>query len=200
MLGDPHEGTITRPLHKMRTETFNKLVKGEVAVHFSNLTREARQGLFASCWNLSPNESEALWRLYAGATEGVAIQTTYQSLVGAIDSDDRFFIGKITYIDYDSEMFPHGNFFYPAMHKRRAFSYENEVRLIRSDFEFVSEGTPPAESHRLGIDLETLVHAIYVNPYSPAWYADTIRWIVAKTSPSLAEKVHWSKMKAEPLY
>lgn len=200
LLGDPYEGTIPRPLHTMRTESSKKLGAEGLIQHFANLTKQVRQSLFASCWNLSPDESEALWRLYAGTNEGVAIQTSYQSLADLVGADEHLFVGKVTYIDYELETFPHGNIFYPAMYKRRAFSYESEIRLIRTDFDSTLDASPPPSNHRLRLDLETFVQSIVINPYSPGWYEDAIRWLVAKTSDSLAGRVYSSKMKVGPLY
>ncbi len=43
LLGDPHEGTTPRPLHKMRTETFAKLGAGKANETISNMVKETRQ-------------------------------------------------------------------------------------------------------------------------------------------------------------
>ena len=72
-----------------------------------------------------------MWRLYCPGNNGVAIQTSYSKLVETIASDLELYIGRVTYIDYDSQGFPLGNFFYPVMHKRVSFAHEQEVRLVK---------------------------------------------------------------------
>ena len=39
-----------------------------------------RQRTFVSCWNASDHESHALWRIYCGSSDGVALQTTFGKL------------------------------------------------------------------------------------------------------------------------
>src|ERR1022692_4031575 len=60
------EGRRPKPENAMqRSERINKLW---------------RQRTFVSCWNASDHESHALWRIYCGSPDGVAIQTTFSRL------------------------------------------------------------------------------------------------------------------------
>ena len=43
-----------------------------------------RQQTFVSCWTVSESESHALWQIYCGNKEGVAIQTTYDRLKNSL--------------------------------------------------------------------------------------------------------------------
>lgn len=167
----------------------------------STLNQRVRQACYVSCWALSPFESEALWRLYTSDADGVAIQTTYQALVDVVKPDSDLYVGKIGYLDYETEWFPNGNLFYPVMHKRRAFAHENEVRVLKLKHDYI-----PFES-ALGplgllvpIELESLVQAIYINPYAQPWYAKAVEAVVDKFAPELRSRIHWSRMKNEPLY
>lgn len=51
---------------------------------------------YVNCWNLCDYESKALWRLYGSAGDGVAVCSTYESLVDVMREDENLFLGKIT--------------------------------------------------------------------------------------------------------
>jgi hypothetical protein len=165
------------------------------------LNQRIRQACYVSCWALSPFESEALWRLYTSDADGIAIQTTYQALVDVIEPDSDLYVGRIGYLDYETEWFPNGNLFYPVMHKRRAFAHENEVRMLKllhSHVPLESPIGPPGL--QVPVDLESLVQAIYVTPYAQPWYAEAVEAVVERFAPALRPRIRWSRMKNAPLY
>jgi hypothetical protein len=150
---------------------------------------------------MSPYESEALWRLFAGDKGGVAIESSYGELVGIAKLNDELYVGCVQYIDYEREWFPDGNLFYPVMHKRRAFGHECEVRLVMMSVPHAANHKPvgPPGLHAK-VDLDALVKGIYVNPSAEEWYADAVTAVVEQLAPGLKNRVSWSKMKAAPLY
>ena len=164
--------------------------------------QKERRLLYVNCWYLGNLESEAMWRLYCPGNNGVAIQTSYSKLVETIASDLELYIGRVTYIDYDSQGFPLGNFFYPVMHKRVSFAHEQEVRLVK--IKVPDNLGLPQEFCPLGISidwpLEPALEAIYVDPYAPEYFYDVVRSVVRRVAPNLEDRVLWSPMRATPVY
>ena len=46
--------------------------------------RKLRERTFVSCWTASNSESHAMWSVYCGSSEGVAVQTTLQKLKASV--------------------------------------------------------------------------------------------------------------------
>src|SRR5262249_35734789 len=106
-----------------------------------SLFREAeRRSTFISCWNLSDEESAALWGLYVPPSGGVAIRSSYRRLTecfGPLDPQPTdgdgvqlIYIGRVAYMNYETTWMPEGNAFWPYLHKRHSFSFENEIRAL----------------------------------------------------------------------
>lgn len=92
---------------------------------------------FINCWSLGEYESAALWRMYVPPEGGVAIRSTFRRLIKCLlpseeDKDpgmgNTVFMGRVHYIDYERDLIPEGNSFWPFVHKRRSFEFEQEVR------------------------------------------------------------------------
>ncbi len=117
------------------------------------------------------SESEAMWRSTAQEiSNGIATQTKlYPSSVKSVANDfPELYIGKVTYIDYETQEFPAGNFAYPAMHKRMSFAHENEVRLDKlkpQKHSRLKKLNDPGL--RLSGPLEPTMEVMYCNPYAP---------------------------------
>lgn len=167
-----------------------------------------RQGLLrcahASCWRHGA-ESAAMWRLYCGVGDGVAIRTTFAKLRESI-TDPDVCVSLVAYKDYQTERFAvHRQSYHPAIHKQRAFEHEQEVRVLRfreKDFE-AAGGNPDfrlPNDWSSEWDIDAAVDSIVVTPYSPAVYLPTVREAIRRLSPALAEKVAPSELGAEPLY
>ena len=53
-------------------------------------------------WHENETESDAMWKLYAGHGEGIAIRTTYHSLRESLIGKEVVSIEKVEYVDYDT--------------------------------------------------------------------------------------------------
>lgn len=201
LLNDPHEGSFPRTLVNARNLSLEREgFPQQMLSHIIAMGQQVRKACYVSCWAMNEYESEALWRLYGGGREGVAIKSKYQALVDSISNDDRLYVGCVRYIDYETEWFPDGNVYYPVMHKRRAFAHEHEVRIVKMSPGLQGpEVTDPA-LFKVPIDRNSLIEEIYVNPYSQEWYAEAVKSVVGKFAPTLAARVKWSAMKGTPLY
>jgi hypothetical protein len=158
LLSDIYEGSNPRILVERREKLLSDM--GDVLPQVQALAQRRKKATYVNCWNLSDYESETLWRLYGADGDGIAIRASYQSLVDIIESDDQLFVGRVQYIDYETEWFPGGNFFYPIMHKRRAFAHEQEVRFVKLLPEFARQGAldgPPGIT--VPIDIDKLIQA-----------------------------------------
>lgn len=201
LLNDPHEGSVSPLGAAIRGQQLRQLGGDQLATQFSQIMQQNRLSLFVNCWHLGNAESEAMWRLYCPGNNGVAIQTTYAKLVQSADSDPFLYVGCVTYIDYESQVFPSNNSLYPVMHKRISFAHEKEVRLVKSLSSLQGlTPTPSPPGMMVGWPVEPTIEAIYVNPYAPEYYYDVVRAIVRRIIPVLESRVLWSKMRAAPAY
>src|SRR5690348_8918219 len=95
-----------------------------------------RKSISINCWYANSYESAAMWKMYAGVGDSIAIRSSVGRLQDALSKDSRrVFIGKIKYIDYRKDSIELGNIFSPYLRKRKSFEHESEVRLILWSFQ-----------------------------------------------------------------
>ena len=170
---------------------------------------QRRKGLlrsaYACCWRYG-HESDAMWQLYCGRDDGVVIQTTYAKLRDSItDPDVR--IAVVNYIDYETEAFAqHSTYRDPAIHKRVAFDYEQEVRLLRCvDDDFRNAGQNEKFSAPLYWEMQWptidgIIDQIVVHPRLGERYFRIVQSAVGRVSSVLANKVQRSRLSHIPTY
>ncbi len=160
-----------------------KLVKSGV-----NMTQAVRKILFANSWSMSDTESPALWHQYARESKGVAIQSTYQRLVDCFNGTDlEVHIGSVRYVDYGTDLVPDKYIFTPALHKRKAFEHERELRALivkaphRPDGSTLDmETAEKVKGIDVPVDLGTLAERIFVSPDSPDWFLFLVKEATAR--------------------
>ncbi len=152
---------------------------------------------FVSCWHASAIESAALWRIYGGVEGALAIRSTIGALQEAfpsmLESGSDLLISqdvrRVQYIDYRTAHPYLNDLAGPLCYKRQAFSFEQEIRVIRQelptgpspregqpDGRAILIGPPPEDSGRqVAVNVEQLVEAVYLAPSSPAWLLPTVR-------------------------
>jgi hypothetical protein len=199
-LNDPHEGSTPKLLAALRDQEFRQLGADQLVVDLPKINEQSRRSLYVSCWHLGDGESEAMWRLYCPGSNGVAIQTSYRKLATSVDYDPFLYIGRVTYIDYETQGFPLNNLFYPVMHKRLSFAHEQEVRVVKTLSEFWGPARPSPEGIEVPWSIEKTIEAIYVNPYAPEYYYDAVRSVVKRIAPNIEAHLRWSQMRAAPVY
>lgn len=200
-LTDPYEGSLTAKTIEGIDSFLRKHGSKNGWAEMSNFYRQNQATTYACCWHANEQESEAMWRLYCGQGNGIAIQTTYANLVNAIENEPEVYIGCVQYIDYEHAWFPDANAFHPVMHKRLAFAHEREVRLVSSPSTFrASQVTAKPESVSIPWDSSTKVERVYVDPYAREYFFDAVQTIVNAIEPSLSSRLIWSQMKAAPLF
>lgn len=195
-LPDQYEGSITSNTAK-GIKLFLKQISADKSwEHILQSYLRAKTTMFVNCCYASNYESEAMWQLYCGPTQGVAIQTSYTTLVDSIKEEYETYIGLVSYIDYEKVGFPDSNLYYPIMHKRIAFAHENEVRLVKeyqgSDYNNIPNGVT------IKWDPVNRIQAIYIHPYAPRYYFESVRIILEKISSKFVQKLKWSQIKSIP--
>ena len=173
----------------------------------SEVIEHARSGLrrqtFVSCWHANNVESEAMWRLYCGSHDGIALQTTYEKLDASLPR--WVHLGQVKYLDYENDKEPPKDTLALLMRKRQAFEHEHEVRALI----WPKTSPPGPRPDRVG-DNESVINLpwsarehlerIYVSPYAEEWYRDVVVAVLEKFAPDLVGRLQWSHMRGVPLY
>jgi len=220
LLGDPFEGAVTKP-HFEREEAKAKSGDPWAAV----LRPVRRQGTdrfleYACCWHASSVESAAMWKLYASENAGVAIVSSPERLVEAVDlTPFAGTLGPVEYLDFDNdEMVIHRQApprpplkAIQGFTKRKSFEHEQEVRgmidgrglvlqvltkMNRLDPSELKEKMPPGVA--VNIDLGVVVGAIYISPLAQSCFRQVVEMMAERCG--LKERVRASTLNGEPLY
>lgn len=203
LFSDPHEGSITRPCSE-------KLAKDSHLLQHAEWRKLIRENVFINCWRLGNEESEAMWQIYCGRNQGVAIQTSYHRLKESIPTDAKLGVGVVSYLDYQTDDMPNYHVYTPVLHKRKAFEHEQEVRIVCSMVSYQSNDFPSPSAvigqdgkivgMRLPWSAESVVEKICINPYADQWYRDVVEETVKIFAPALASRTEWSQMRSDPCY
>jgi hypothetical protein len=113
-------------------------------IPFEEFDRDFRRRLlrhryahFVNCWHMSDHESDAMWKLYALAKSGIAIQSTVGDVKECLRPHNS---GRVIYYDPSHDVRsptifgPHDILF-----KRNAFSWEQEYRFWLDDDELLAK-------------------------------------------------------------
>lgn len=164
---DPFEGAVAVLPHDWPIDPrYGELENADKA--FEELRRLTK----ISCWHCADYESDAMWKLYAASSKGVAVRTTAARLQAALHpfrlapdyGEEEPFWGRIRYVHLHAERLRVGmeeRFFM----KHRAFEWEREFRVaisVRMAEEF---GVPvPAAGIDVPFDPAVLVESVYLGP------------------------------------
>ncbi len=147
-------------------------------VSFEEFDRDFRMRLlrhryahFVNCWHLSDHESDAMWKLYALAKTGIAIQSTVGDVNECLRPHNS---GRVIYYDPSHDVRsptifgPHD-----ILCKRNSFSWEQEYRFwfddeellerIEAGMEFREEDLSPGRPVDI-TDMQRLMKKILVAP------------------------------------
>jgi len=150
------------------------------------IAKRLRYECFVCCWSALHDESLEMWKSYTDSS-GIAIKSEIRTLRRSLGSQDHdnVFLGLVKYDDspVDLHSIHEGGttltdaFFY----KRRAFSYEREVRLVSLQG---AAGKPPSlgnlnaipTQRELGVqvNLTDLIQEIRISPFADTWFRDVV--------------------------
>lgn len=152
-----------------------------------------------NCWNKYDGESVALWKIYSNFGNGIMIKSKISNLIKSLsESKEEINLSEIHYLDYDTEVMPDGNAMYPLIHKQKAYSYENEIRLIHQVNHTAWQYDWSKEKINEGIfinaDINELIDEIIIGPFSPKWMTGLVQDI--STKYSLEKPITHSKLSS----
>lgn len=178
-LGDPFEGSYSAVNAALRPHLYGgSLEPGEIA-GFGRAMSNLRRFRLVNCWHENAFESEAMWRLYSGERQGIAVKTTFGSLAASLTGREAVHIGRMKYVDFRSTFIPEDNAMAALLHKRKSFEHEREVRAIHTSL-------PPSDNALpltllpdvcetglyLEIDLHELIQEVVIDPYADDWFVE----------------------------
>lgn len=197
-LDDPLEGSLsdaTVEALRRYPEQFEEPEKSRlrgVIEHNLGVMRQARDLVHVSSWHINEHESAAMWRLYSPGEEGLGIQSTFKRLTQSFHPAPMdVYAGVVRYLDYAREEMPKFNVFDPALHKRRSFEHERELRAA------VLTAAPQPGVY-VPVDLSILIERVYLSPEAGAWFVELLRRLLKRYG--VDNPVSQSSLIGGPLY
>lgn len=206
LFDDPYEGTFPRKIieyvHNMNESDIDESTS-EYIKQMYTFNKNVRKHTYISCWHANDFESAAMWDLYSKNDASVAIETTYVDIKNLLPPEAM--IGLVKYIDYDKDVFPLNNTFYPFTHKRKSFEHEREVRFLIQNLPINAEGTSLDFNNAIApnvipidVDVSSFVKKIHLSPRAPEWMLNLLKDIVIKYSINI--EVRRSNLYISPIY
>jgi hypothetical protein len=160
-----------------------------------------------SCWHRADYESDAMWKLYAEASKGIAMCTTPERMRQAFRPfrlrddyvEEDLWGSPVSYIDLTQVRMRGGNMLERFFWKHRAFAWEREFRLAISLRIAEEHGVEiPAEGIEVEIDLNVLVEHIVLGP--EIIEDERQAALVAAERTNLGSRVRFSSLLGRPRY
>ena len=211
-LNDPFEGSIPKKSIEAREKLFTAFTEDGQKINSENYSRKielSKQYYFINCWHANKYESAAMWNLYIKSDNGIAVQSTYNLLKKSFIDYEQVFLGKVKYIDHDTESIDLFNPLAPFVHKRKSFEHEKEIRALvfkipiiddpSSGLKYINFGIETKiDGLQIAVDVETLIQEVYVAPNTPLWYSELVNNVIKQYGYDF--KVKQSQMDSSPLF
>jgi hypothetical protein len=122
-----------------------------------------------SCWHRADYESDAMWKLYAGESKGIALCTTPERMRDALKpfrlkpeyGSEDLWAGPVEYVDLTQVRMKEVGMLNRFFYKHRAFAWEREFRLaisLRIAEEFGVD--VPKDGIYIEADLDVLIERV----------------------------------------
>ena len=153
-----------------------------------------RHSVYGQCWT-SGEETDAMWRIYSHDKQGIKAKTSPRKLLSALSGATATspelccFIGRVKYLQQDDlfaalQKVPWAN---PSgcgiaaslLYKRTEFSHEQEIRLIYSSLQSLSESDP--DIHQVEFNPFELIDELVLDPRMDDRIADTCKASITAT-------------------
>jgi hypothetical protein len=160
-----------------------------------------REWTFISCWSNRDHESHALWRIFCGPKQGVAVCSQYFRLAELVNPNVEDM--EVGLVDYGRDEPIPSNALIPFFRKRKAFDYEQEARLVANIYRCndVRDQTgkllAPRPCLQIPLNLSVFVERIRIHPEADIGYIDVVKSVVDKYAQELLSRVESSEM-AQP--
>lgn len=212
-LEDKFEGTSPKENVKYQENWYRQLYESgqlktddiEASIAKSVLERKEMEVKFKKlacvcCWNKFDIESYALWKIYSDMNKGLMITSTIDKLKESFEKTPEIIqLSEINYIDHETDIINNpGNLNSAIIHKHKAYSFEDEIRLIYTvkaeDGLFYDwEAQEISTGKNLKVDLNILIDEIILSPYSPKWFFEMIKDLSEKYN--LKKEIKYSVLK-----
>jgi hypothetical protein len=130
---------------------------------------------YVSCWYAAEHPSDAMWRLYGGTNNSVAVRTNHAKLKSVLPAHVR--TGLVRY----SDAAPNGLLPW-LFQKRNDFVHEHEVRAMAlPSLGRLSEMRKCATEHGYAplVDIDGLIESVAINPLADDWFKTVVEKILA---------------------
>ena len=213
-LPDPFEGSYSKANIRLRPELYKDIPDfSKFHSQIETFSQNIRKFVIINSWCMNEYESAAMWKLYLKGEEGISIQSTFKRLAESFHTYEEkdVYIGKVKYIDYETEWLPEGNFFYPFLHKRKSFEHERELRAIIWELP-LKEKMPGDDAAPIDwtmkifdiggayipVDLDMLIERIFISPTAKEWFNELVQSIMNKYN--VEKEVIQSSLSDGPVY
>lgn len=146
-----------------------------------------------SCWHQNQHESEAMWRIYSAAGQGIAIESTVAQLYESILLKDGLYIDDVRYADFQNDPIIKGHKHYGLMMKRKSFEHEKEIRALKM---LPEEG----KGMLLKCDINVLINRIHISPYAPSYFQEAVEFMCKGQVQILNKPIIHSDLLKKPAY
>jgi hypothetical protein len=190
-LSDQYEVTIPNSVliskrKQLEKAGFKKADLDEQIKLFHWQNNPLKDFVFTNCWSINPYESYALWKIYLGGEKnGVAIRSTVSSLRTSIEviqdqCSEEFFIGKVKYRTHLKNdelqrlvLITTKKPFYEFERELRVFTVSNPISKVQ-----VSTPGENQEGRLIAVNIQTLIHEIYISPFADANYLKKVQTLL----------------------
>jgi hypothetical protein len=197
-MNDSHEGSISELTHQFRhdqllysnlpllssksSEYLTKAVSDEISRERYN----ARRCHFASCWQMSDFDDISMWERYVRKDRnGLAVKSTFSRLTSSFLSSFEMPIvcGKVSYVDYQSEVVDESNGYKLFLQKRSQYASEKELRALLWMPPY-KNGFPHSNLYdsvngiKVKVDLSTLISGFVLSPFNSESFPTEFREIL----------------------
>lgn len=182
LLGDKYEGWIPS---SPKYGGFFKNDWEKRDRELKDLSSKERKRYYVSCWHANEEQSDAMWKLYAKGTEGVAIRTTSKNLHDSLeDAPEQLWHYKVIYADSEREPTHGGSMLRACLTKRLPFEHEKETRVIwyndKEASNSLQKNDIKTEGFYVKCNLETLIKQVFIAPTEKPWLAPLVEDVLIK--------------------
>ena len=170
-------------------------LNGDIKYNSDEFYRIAREDSYVSCWSLGARDNMALWKLYGGSESSVAVTTTLNKIVNAVDWDRSTHIHKIKYIDHKKvRNYMIGSPREVLQYKSDAYKYEKELRIVIPHQD--------KDNHEMGIrlplkNINSLIRSVVIAPDADISFVKSVSDLCKKYG--LAAPIRESKLSFVPI-
>ena len=174
-LGDPFEASLTRANIQ------------SLDIQVASIVKALATRVGINSWHENEFESAAMWRLYSREKDGIAIKTFGNFFKDCMIDERDIHIGRVNYINYETEFSFIDNAVQPFFCKRLSFAHEHEVRAVYIDIpegSYKGDMSDYPEGFDVGVyykvDLSLLIQEIVVAPYATNWFLELVKSVLSR--------------------